>query len=234
MVAQNYLFSSDHISGEDLKYVSEFFRGVSFDFMLDLATGAGHFTTVFNSNIKIAFDYSLNMLKTAIKKYDIDLGVKGDVAFLPFREGSFDLVSCRIAMHHFKNIQHFWFEVHRVLKKNGYFVLIDSIVDIDDAYLNCIEYVRDNSHIRSFSVKEIINFSDGKFRLEDFRNFYKKHDIEEWGRRLNPSEYLFQSIKEQFKKLPENIKEELGVEEIDGVIRSYTDKKGLFIFKKIC
>lgn len=233
-VSKNYLFSNDHRSGEDLKYVSEFFKCINFGFMLDLATGAGHFTSVFNSNVKVVFDYSLNMLKTAIENYAIDLGIRGDVSSLPFRDGSFDLVSCRIAMHHFNDIQHFWFEVYRVLKKNGYFVLVDSIVDVDDAYMNCIEYIRDRSHVRSFSVKEIIGFSDGKFRLEDFRNFYKKHNIEEWGRRLNISEDLFQSLKEQFRGLPENIKEELRLEEMGGDIISYTDKKGLFIFKKIC
>ena len=36
---------------------------------------------------------------------------------LPFCTGSFDLVTCRLAPHHFQNVPQFLGEVHRVLRR---------------------------------------------------------------------------------------------------------------------
>jgi hypothetical protein len=66
-----------------------------------------------------------------------------------------------------------------------------------------------------------------------FQNIFKKHDFQEWATRLNPTEETLQRIEMTFLDLPDNIKEELGVEIINGQVISYTDKKGIFIFQKI-
>lgn len=61
-------------------------------------------------------------------------------------------------MHHFENGESFFEEAFRVIGQKGVFVLVDSIVDIEDAYLNEIEYFRDNSNIRSYNVSEVLNW----------------------------------------------------------------------------
>ncbi|MEF3255343.1 MAG: class I SAM-dependent methyltransferase [Deferribacterales bacterium] len=231
--SQNYLYSSDHKVGDDLDYVKRYFSNRRFNNLLDIATGAGHFTQVFEADRKVTCDYSFNMLITARTNYHLDLAVQSDSSNLPFRNDCFEIVTCRIAMHHFSHPNLFSQEVHRILTEKGFFVLIDSIVDIEDAYLNVIEYIRDRSHIRSMTVREIINFFHPTFRLEHFNTFYKKHNFEEWAKRLNPSKEQYQKIVEHFKKLPRHIKDELRIEEDDFNIISYTDKKGLFIFRKL-
>ncbi|ADR19305.1 class I SAM-dependent methyltransferase [Calditerrivibrio nitroreducens] len=229
----NYLISSDHKYGDDLEIVKNYFNNIVFETILDVATGAGHFTNVFNAKRKCAVDLSFNMVKTAKEKYHIDFAAVCDSAGLPFFEQSFDLVSCRIAFHHFSRPILFFDEVYRILKKSGYFVLVDSIVDVDDAYLNTIEYIRDNSHIRSYTVKEIINFCSNFFRLEYFRNIYKKHNFKEWAGRLGADEKDIKCIENSFLELPDEIKYELNLEIVENSIYSYTDKKGVFIFKSL-
>jgi ubiquinone/menaquinone biosynthesis C-methylase UbiE len=43
---------------------------------------------------------------------------------LPFEDATFDLVTCRIAPHHFENIDVFLDEAQRVLKPSGHFALL--------------------------------------------------------------------------------------------------------------
>lgn len=231
--AQRYLISSDHKKGDDLEIVKNYFTDLYFERMLDVATGAGHFTKVFNVENKFAIDLSFNMTKTALKEYGLTAVVVGLASEIPFRDETFDIIGCRIALHHFVNPKMFFDEVFRVLKSGGYFVLIDSIVDIDDAFLNVLEYLRDNSHIRSYTVKEIINFNSDDFRLEYFVNIYKKHDFKEWVSRLEGTDHEIALVKENFLKLPYKIKNELKLEIKGDEIISYTDKKGVFIFRKI-
>lgn len=231
--AHRYLISSDHMKGDDLEIVKSYFGSMSFKNMLDLATGAGHFTKVFDAERKFAVDYSYNMAKTALNEYSLTSVVVGSVSEIPFKDESFDVVGCRIALHHFVNPKSFFYDVFRVLKSGGYFVLIDSIVDVDDAYLNVIEYLRDNSHVRSYTVKEIINFTHQFFRIEYFINLYKKHDFKEWVTRLGAKDYEIDIVMDNFLKLPDKIKAELKLEVVDDNILSYTDKKGVFIFRKL-
>lgn len=230
--ALNYFYSSDHIKGEDLAFVGRYFKNMTFKRLLDVASAAGHFAKIFSAEEKIITDMSINMLKTARDKNRFYNLVRCDAQNLPFRDGVFDIVGCRIAMHHFKKPSGFFLEAHRVLKKDGYFVLIDSIVDIDDKYLNKIEKIRDKTHIKSCTVKEIIDFS-GMFRLITFHTIFKEHNFEEWAKRLNPMQNEFEEIRQAFFDLPKSMKEELKVKIKDGKIISYTDKKGIFIFRKV-
>ena len=228
----NYFYSSDHIKGDDLEFVREYFKNREFEKLLDVASAAGHFAKVFNAEEKIITDISLNMLKTAKDKNGFDKLVAVSACRLPFKNGVFDIAGCRIALHHFKKPREFFFEVNRVLKRSGYFVLIDSIVDKDDKYLNKIERIRDNTHIKSYTIKEIVNFSY-MFRLLTFHTIFKKHDFVEWANRLNPTQEEFREVEKAFLDLSEDEKRQLRVEIKKGRVVSYTDKKGIFIFKKI-
>jgi ubiquinone/menaquinone biosynthesis C-methylase UbiE len=229
----NYLKSSDHKTGDDLKYAHRYFYNKIFKHKLDIATGAGHFTKVFDSEKTTISDISFNMLLTAKQNFNPMHAVLCQSEYLPFKNETFDLICCRIAMHHFKNAQLFFNEVFRCIQKQGYFILIDSIVDIEDAMLNTIELLRDKTHIRSYTLNEIIDFSKNKFRLENYNIFYKKHNFYEWASRLNNSKQNISLVKQKFLNLPENIKQELRLEIKDNELISYTDKKAIFIFKRI-
>lgn len=47
----------------------------------------------------------------------------GEVYYLPFREGSFDLISCRYLLEHLRQPTRFFEEVFRILKPEGIFLL---------------------------------------------------------------------------------------------------------------
>lgn len=228
--AKNYLISSDHKTGEDLEYVRSYFKNETFGYHLDIATAAGHFTKGFNSDLIFGLDMSINMLKTASETYNI-IPVEGQSESLPFKNNSFDIVTCRIAMHHFTKPEKFFRETSRVLKNMGVFVLIDSIVHEEDAYLNEIEYFRDNSHIRSYITSEVLEFNSG-MRLVHFNLFDKKHNFYEWGKRLGADSNKMKQLEQRFLELPDKIKGILKLEIIGGRVESYTDRKGLFIFEK--
>jgi SAM-dependent methyltransferase len=230
--AINYFYSQDHKDGDDLEFCKNYFNNRKFEKLLDIASAAGHFTKPFNTEFKVAADLSLNMLKIAKTKNDIKHLIAADAENLPFKANTFDIVTCRIAMHHFKSPAKFFREVYRLLKKDGFFVLIDSIVDIDDTFLNKIERIRDKTHIRSLTVKEILDIAKD-FRLLTFHTIFKKHDFMQWATRLKGNDNIVPQIEKAFLDLPENIKNELKVEIKNAKVVSYTDKKGIFIFRKI-
>src|SRR5262249_32951149 len=71
---------------------------------------------------------------------------------LPYPDASFDLVSSRVAPHHFSSPESFVRETARVLKPRGYFLLIDGTVEDDqpeaEAWAQAVEKFRDPSPTR--------------------------------------------------------------------------------------
>jgi len=231
--AENYLKSSDHAIGSDLEYFIDYFKDFSFQKALDVACAAGHFGNVFPAKEVYICDLSFNMLKTASESFPFDMPALCRSEFLPYKGDTFDLVGCRIAMHHFQNPCMFMNDAYRILASGGYFVLIDSVVGFEDEELNGIELIRDTTHRRSFKVEEVAGMAEVEgFILEDSKIFYKKHKFEEWARRLNPTEEQYQAVKAAFFALPEKVKRELRLETDGDVILSYTDKKAIFIFRR--
>jgi SAM-dependent methyltransferase len=78
--------------------------------------------------------------------------VRHSAESMPHANGTFDLVTCRVAPHHFSAPTKFVAEVARVLRADGHFVLIDGTVDDDEpeaeAWLHQVEKLRDPSHNR--------------------------------------------------------------------------------------
>ncbi len=77
---------------------------------------------------------------------------------MPYGDASFDLVTCRVAPHHFSSPARFVAEAARVLAPSGWFLLIDGTVpDGDPAageWLNGVEKLRDPSHARLLAPAE--------------------------------------------------------------------------------
>jgi SAM-dependent methyltransferase len=71
---------------------------------------------------------------------------------LPYPDASIDLVTCRVAPHHFSSPAQFIQETARVLKSGGHFLLIDGTVDDDqpevEEWMHRLEKLRDPSHNR--------------------------------------------------------------------------------------
>ncbi|MBC6957557.1 MAG: methyltransferase domain-containing protein [Anaerolineae bacterium] len=133
------------------------------DRLLDVATGGGHTALAFAPHVGhvVASDLALGMLNAA-RSYAQQKGA--DIAFtaadaeaLPFRDASFDIVSCRIAQHHFPNVFKFMQECARLLRPGGRLVMQDQVTPEMDAaarYLDSFERLRDPSHHRVYSELE--------------------------------------------------------------------------------
>ena len=77
---------------------------------------------------------------------------------LPFATASVDLITCRVAAHHFRDYGAALGEAQRVLRSGGALVIADSIAPEDDAvakWMNDIELRRDFSHVENRKISII-------------------------------------------------------------------------------
>ena len=135
------------------------------DTVLDVATGTGFTALAFAPLVQsvVGLDVSPGMLRPA-EQFTGERGItnavfqEGAAESLPFGGASFDLVTCRIAPHHFLSVPQFLAETARVLKPGGSFVLADTTVpdDLPEAadWQNAVEAVRDPSHVRNHPPSE--------------------------------------------------------------------------------
>jgi SAM-dependent methyltransferase len=125
---------------------------------LDVATGAGHTGLYLASQgwqVTLA-DLSAAMLaraEEAARERGLSVQTQQHAAeVFPYPNDSFELVSCRVAAHHFSDVAAFVREAARVLVPGGYFLLIDGAVADDqpvaEDWMHQVEKLRDPSHHR--------------------------------------------------------------------------------------
>lgn len=235
--AKDYGTSSDHVAGEDLAFMEAFLEKKVFDAALDVSTGAGHTAGLLKKRCGAVFavDIAFGMLAEARHRYgggNISF-VCGDSEHLPFACESFSLVTCRIAPHHFHDVGAFLREAGRVLAKGGFFLLIDSTVPEAPAlgdFLNEMEKLRDETHVRSLSVSEWERLIGGAgFRIVERRVFRKRHDFLPWLERTGPSRGRKESVMKMIMAADQPVREYYQFDIRGGEILSYTDDKTLFV-----
>jgi ubiquinone/menaquinone biosynthesis C-methylase UbiE len=162
--AAAYVASPLHAAGEDLDRLRAWGTARRGGRVLDVATGGGHTALAFAGIARrvIAYDLTEPMLQAARGHVrgrhaaNVEF-VAGDATALPFRDGSFDVVTCRTAAHHFPDVGAALRQIHRVLRPGGSLLLQD-ILGHDDADANAfileVERRRDPSHVRSYRMSE--------------------------------------------------------------------------------
>lgn len=160
---QSSRYGKSHILAQvdDVKLALEKVPAGSGKKALDVATGGGHTGLYLAANgydVTLA-DLAEGMLKQA-SLLAAERGLKVETRQhaaeeLPYPGATFDLVTCRVAAHHFTNPGRFVAEVARVLKPGGSFLLIDgSIPDGEpeaEEWIHDLEKLRDPSHHRFLS-----------------------------------------------------------------------------------
>jgi ubiquinone/menaquinone biosynthesis C-methylase UbiE len=173
--AAAYATSTVHAKGASLGRLVELVAPAPHWQALDVATGAGHTAAAFAPHVArvIASDLTEEMLaeaaKLAVAKGLANMETaRADAEALPFEDARFDLVTCRIAPHHFPNVAAFVGEAWRTLKSGGVFAVVDNIApdaestpgfadaELGDAALayNAFEKLRDPSHGRCLGMAE--------------------------------------------------------------------------------
>lgn len=173
--AAAYATSAVHAKGASLGRLVELVQPKPDWRVLDIATGAGHTAAAFAPHVArvIATDITEEMLDEARELAAArDLGnleaAVADAEALSFEDKRFDLVTCRIAAHHFPDVARFVREVKRVLQPGGTFALVDNIgpdalstpgfseAELRDAAAayNAFEKLRDPSHGRCLGLAE--------------------------------------------------------------------------------
>jgi len=161
--AASYLTSKPHALGKSLERMVALTAQQKSWRALDVATGGGHVAYAFAPHVERiwASDITqemLDMVKAEAQKRGLAnlRTTYAKAEALPFEDTSFDLVTCRIAPHHFESIPAFLGEVHRVLKPGGLLALVDNVVPAGSVgdYINALERFRDPSHLRAWTMEE--------------------------------------------------------------------------------
>ncbi|HXG48519.1 MAG TPA: class I SAM-dependent methyltransferase [Methylomirabilota bacterium] len=157
---QSHRYGRGHIleNVDDVRAALEFIQLPARADVLDLATGAGHTGLLLarlGHRVTLA-DIAQPMLdRAAATARERGLNVvtcQHPAESCPYAPASFDLVTCRVAPHHFSSPDQFVREVSRVLRPEGWFLLIDgSVMDGQpeaEEWLHQVEKLRDPSHNR--------------------------------------------------------------------------------------
>jgi ubiquinone/menaquinone biosynthesis C-methylase UbiE len=171
----------------------------STDALLDIATGAGHTALAFAPHVRqvVAYDLTEAMLaetaKNAAHRGLTNIVTRlGPAEKLPFADSAFDLVSVRLASHHFAYNAVAVREMARVAKPGGRVAVVDNYGPEDeslDARLQHIEKLRDPSHVRSYRLSVWRAFLEGAGLAiqREVANHYSESehgmDFDDWVRR---------------------------------------------------
>jgi SAM-dependent methyltransferase len=162
-----YRESEAHREGADLDLIVEWATGAGT--ALDVATGGGHVAR------------RLREAGLQVVSCDPAPGMQPDVICraedLPFADGSFDVVACRVAAHHFEDVHAAVVEMARV---SG-----DRVLVVDNLYLGEREEeadrLRDPTHVRNYDEGEWRAFFEAAgLRVDAVARFEKSIELEPW------------------------------------------------------
>jgi SAM-dependent methyltransferase len=140
--AEAYRASGPHREGSDLDLVVEWCEPAPGVEALDVATGGGHVAR------------RLREAGCVVVTVDPAPGMRPDVVgsaeHLPFADGSFDVVVCRIAAHHFSDIRAALREMARISRR---LLVIDDLL-FDGESVEEAHRLRDPTHLRSYTEAE--------------------------------------------------------------------------------
>ncbi len=193
--AEGYVSSETHAKGSDLDRLLAIAAPQPQWRCLDIATGGGHTALKFAPHVAqvVATDLTPRMLEKAERFIVGERGIsnvsfkRADAEDLPFGAEEFDLVTCRIAPHHFPAVPRFLRECARVLKAGGTLLLQDHVLPPAEAaarFVDDFERLRDPSHNRAFNAAEWQALCEGAgITIEYSEQYIKRHQFLPWARR---------------------------------------------------
>jgi SAM-dependent methyltransferase len=166
--------SPTHREGPDLDLVVEMCEPGAGVKVLDVATGGGHVAR------------RLQEQGCTVVTADPAPGMRADVVaraeHLPFADGSFDVVTCRIAPHHFEDIRAAIAEMARIAQR---LVVIEDNLFVDEQ-VEKAERLRDPTHVRCYSEEEWKEMlTDAGLEVERAELLERRRDVDDWLERVD-------------------------------------------------
>ncbi len=195
--ARTYITSRPHAKGASLQRLVELVEPQPDWQALDIATAAGHTAFAFAPHVAHvhATDITPQMLtvareQVATRGVDNVTVEHADAENLPYVDNRFDLLTCRIAPHHFPDVDAFLRESVRVLRPRGILAVVDNVVPegVAGDYVNAFEKLRDPSHGRCLSVEEwLAGYTQAGLELTQHEILEKQMVFEDWAARHDPA-----------------------------------------------
>ena len=221
-----YATSQVHVSDASLEALRRLAPSGPCRWAIDLGTGAGFtaFAMTEYSQRVVATDLTLPMLQETRRlgqerQLSNLLLSQNRAEALPIASDSVDLVTSRVAGHHFSDLNAALDEVRRVLKPNGALLMADTVAPEDDSvyqWMNDIELRRDFSHIenRKVSVLEAMLAGRGLTieEREEVRVYLK---FNEWVARTATPEDEVASLRRDFHSASPAVRNAFEIQEIE-------------------
>jgi len=159
--------------------------------LLDVACGPGFLALAFAERCREAVGLDLTQRPLAIAERNRQkrglnnvVFLAGDADRLPFAESEFDLVVCRLALHHVEDPGRVLREMTRVCRVNGT-VAIEDLVSSEHqsraAFQNQIERVRDRSHTRALAPSDLLTLlATAGLEIERLYSSEVLQNLERW------------------------------------------------------
>ena len=171
-ILQHIIFRSSHkmLFREIIAHNGDKFK------ILDVGCGTGELAHQLADHFEAAEVHGVDISDTMIKKANSKNKTKntkfevGDVEDLPYKDNSFDVITCSHSFHHYPNKDKAISEMYRVLKPNGRLMIIDGCRDVffGRIIFNMVERIEKHVyHLFGSEFREL-------FRKKGFNNLVQK------------------------------------------------------------
>jgi SAM-dependent methyltransferase len=236
--------STTHAHGADLARLVQLADPHGYEHALDVATGGGHTALAFAPHVHhmIASDLTLAMLQAA-REHLVASGadnvsfLRAEAESIPVTPGSLDIVTCRVAAHHFADVRAFVQSAAAALRPGGQLLISDHIGLEDpelDQFMDRFERWRDPSHVRAYSYAEWHTFCAAAgltvtLTEDDAREPY---EFASWTARLRMPADERDALERWLLAADARLRERFEVVEQDGHVVSLRGTFGIIVARK--